>query len=192
VDYFQKSTRSSGATPVHPMNNHPRKTKCWPLKHTAKLMQGWPLRKHRWKIKVIYEKIWNENLRVDYLQKSTQSSGATPIGCTFDAPNELQSSTVQNADLWSMNQRQNTKFRGIIVEEDSKISFLLDHSEFRGSDPIGLLSRHFLLKSKTTSWPWIFGPIISKSTQRSGACGGQISPESTRRTRCLAKGPWAQ
>jgi hypothetical protein len=68
------------------------------------------------------------------------------------APNELQSSTVQNADLWSMNQRQNTKFRGVIVEEDSKRPFLPDHSEFRGSDPAGLLSRHFLLKSKTTSW----------------------------------------
>jgi hypothetical protein len=41
---------------VHlPMNNHPRKTKCWPLKHTTKLMQGWPLKKHGWKIKVISE-----------------------------------------------------------------------------------------------------------------------------------------
>jgi hypothetical protein len=29
--------------------------------------------------------------------------------------------------------------------------------------------------------PRIFGPIISKSTQRLGACGGQISPRSTRR-----------
>jgi hypothetical protein len=25
---------------------------------------------------------------MDYLQKSTRSSGATPIGCTFGAPNE--------------------------------------------------------------------------------------------------------
>ena len=131
-----------GAPAVHPMNNHPRKTKCWPLKHTTKLRQGWPLKKHKWKIKVISEKIWNEDLRVDYLQKSTRSSRATPIR----APNELQSSTIQNADLWSMNQRQNTKFRGVIVEEDSKRSFLPDHSEFRGSDPAGLLSRHFSLK----------------------------------------------
>jgi hypothetical protein len=26
---------------------------------------------------------------VDYFQKSTQSSGATPIGCTFSAPNRF-------------------------------------------------------------------------------------------------------
>jgi hypothetical protein len=137
---------------LHPMNNHPRKIKCWPLKHTAKLRQGWPLKKHRWKIKIISEKTWNEDLRVDYLQKSTRSSGATPIGCTFGAPNGLQSSTVRNADLWSMNQRQNTKFRGVIVEEDSKRSLLPDHSEFRSSDPTDLFSRHFLVKSKTASW----------------------------------------
>jgi hypothetical protein len=64
------------------------------------------------------------------------------------APNELQSSTVQNADLWSMNQRQNTKFRGVIVEEDSKGSFLPDHSEFRGSDLAGVaeLPKLFQLK----------------------------------------------
>jgi hypothetical protein len=141
-----------GAPVVHPMNNHPRKTKCWPLKHTTKLRQGWPLKKHKWKIKVISEKIWNEDLRVDYLQKSTRSSGATPIGCTFGVPNEFQSSTVQNVDLWSMNLRQNTKFRGIIAKEDSKRSFLPDHLEFRSSDPAGLFPRHFLLKSKTASW----------------------------------------
>jgi hypothetical protein len=134
------------------MNSHPRKIKCWPLKHTAKLRQGWPLKKHRWKVKIISEKTWNEDLRVDHLQKSTQSSGATPIGCTFGAPNELQSSTIQNADLWGMNQRQNTKFWGVIVEEDSKRSLLLDHSEFRSSDPASLFSRHFLVKSKTASW----------------------------------------
>jgi hypothetical protein len=29
------------------------------------------------------------DLRVDYFQKSTQSSGATPIGCTFGAPNRF-------------------------------------------------------------------------------------------------------
>jgi hypothetical protein len=36
--------------------------------------------------------------------------------------------------------------------------------------------------------PRIFGLIISKSTQRLGACGGQISPGSTRRQEGLAKG----
>jgi hypothetical protein len=34
------------------------------------------------------QKTRNEDLRVDYIQKSTRSSGATPIGCTTDAPNE--------------------------------------------------------------------------------------------------------
>jgi hypothetical protein len=51
-----------------------------------------------------------------------------------------------------MNQRQNTKFRGVIVEEDIKRSLLADHSEFRSSNPAGLFSRHFLVKSKTASW----------------------------------------
>jgi hypothetical protein len=36
--------------------------------------------------------------------------------------------------------------------------------------------------------PRIFGLIISKSTQRLGACGGQISPGSTRRQEGLARG----
>jgi hypothetical protein len=35
------------------------------------------------KIKMISD----EDLRVDYFQKSTRSSGATPIGCTSGAPN---------------------------------------------------------------------------------------------------------
>jgi hypothetical protein len=30
----------------------------------------------------------NEDLRVDYFQKSTRSSRATPIGCTSSAPHE--------------------------------------------------------------------------------------------------------
>jgi hypothetical protein len=71
---------------------------------------------------VIYDNTRSEDLRVDCLQKSTQSSGATPIRCTFGAPNEVRSPTVQNANLRSMNLRQNTKFRGIIAEEDSKKS----------------------------------------------------------------------
>jgi hypothetical protein len=33
----------------------------------------------------------NEDLRMDYFQKSTRSSGATPIGSTFGAPNESSS-----------------------------------------------------------------------------------------------------
>jgi hypothetical protein len=45
----------------------------------------------------------SEDLRMDCLQKSTRSSGATPIGCTFGAPNEVQGPTVQNADLRSAN-----------------------------------------------------------------------------------------
>jgi hypothetical protein len=40
--------------------------------------------------------------------------------------------------------------------------------------------------------PRIFGLITSKSTQRSGACGGQISPGSTGRVKDLTKGPRAQ
>jgi hypothetical protein len=40
-----------------------------------------------------------KDLRVDYLLKSTQRSGATPIGCTSGAPNEVQNPTIENADL---------------------------------------------------------------------------------------------
>jgi hypothetical protein len=45
---------------------------------------------------------------------------------------------------------------------------------------------------KLQAGPRIFGPVISKSTQRSGACGGWISPGSTGRIKDLTKGPWAQ
>jgi hypothetical protein len=45
------------------------------------------------------KKTRDEDLRVDYLQKSTLSSGATPIGCTSGAPNEVQGPTIRNADL---------------------------------------------------------------------------------------------
>jgi hypothetical protein len=37
---------------------------------------------------ILSKRARNEDLRVDYFQKSTRSSGATPIGCTFGAPNE--------------------------------------------------------------------------------------------------------
>jgi hypothetical protein len=53
----------------------------------------------------------SEDLRMDCLQKSTRSSGATPIGCTFSAPNEVQSPTVRNADLRSASLGQNTNFQ---------------------------------------------------------------------------------
>jgi hypothetical protein len=45
------------------------------------------------------EIISTEDLRVDYFLKSTRSSGATPIGCTSSAPNEVQNPTNWNADL---------------------------------------------------------------------------------------------
>jgi hypothetical protein len=95
----------------------------------------------------------SKDLRVDYFQKSTRSSGATP--------NEVQGPTVRNADLQSASLRQNTSFRVIKAEGDSKKSFLPDYP--------GSISYH---KQKPQAGPRIFGPIISKSTQRSGACGG--------------------
>jgi hypothetical protein len=45
------------------------------------------------------EIVSGKDLRVDYLLKSTQRSGATPIGCTSGAPNEVQNPTNQNVDL---------------------------------------------------------------------------------------------
>jgi hypothetical protein len=69
----------------------------------------------------------------------------------------------------------------IKAERNSKKSFLPDYP--------GRISCH---KQKPQAGPRIFGPIISKSTQRSGACGGQISPGSTGRIKDLTKGPRAQ
>jgi hypothetical protein len=45
---------------------------------------------------------------------------------------------------------------------------------------------------KLQARPRIFGPFISKSTLRLGACGGHISLGSTRRLKDLAKGLQAQ
>jgi hypothetical protein len=83
----------------------------------------------------------SEDLRVDYFQKSTRSSGATPIGCTKGAPNEVQGPTVRNADLRSASLGQNTNFRVIRAEGDSKESFLSDYPE-----------KHFLSQTKIASW----------------------------------------
>jgi hypothetical protein len=53
----------------------------------------------------------------------------------------------------------------------------------------GPIFKAFLIKiKKPQAGPRIFGPIISKSTQRSGACGEQISPGSTGRLKNLTKG----
>jgi hypothetical protein len=52
----------------------------------------------------------------------------------------------------------------------------------------GPIFKEFLIKiKKPQAGPRIFGPIISKSTQRSGACGGQISSGSTGRLKNLTK-----
>ena len=127
------------------------------------------------------EIISGEDLRVDCFLKSTQSSGATPIGCTSGAPTEVQGPAVRNDDLQSASLRQNTSFRVIKAEGDNKKSFLPEYPES--------ISCH---KQRLQAGPRIFGPIISKSTQRSGACGGQISPGSTGRIKDLTKGPRAQ
>jgi hypothetical protein len=41
------------------------------------------------KVQAENKMIFDEDLRVDYFQKSARSSGATPIGCTSGAPNEV-------------------------------------------------------------------------------------------------------
>jgi hypothetical protein len=130
---------------------------------------------------ILSKRARNKDLRADYFQKSTRSSGATPIGCTSGAPNEVQGPTVRNADLQSTSLRQNAGFRVNKAEGDSKKSFLPNYPES--------ISCH---KRRPQAGPRIFGPIISKSTQRLGACGGQISPGSTGRIKDLTKGPRAQ
>ena len=72
--------------------------------------------------------------------------------------------------------------------EDNRRSFLPSYSEFRSNNSIGPFQGIPYQNQKLQAGPRIFGPIISKSTQRLGACGGQISPGSTRRLEDLAKG----
>jgi hypothetical protein len=182
VDYFQKSTRISGATPIGCTSGAPHESpfqvKTMPTsKAYGKIKGKADLQQKRKQKKMIS----NEDLRVDYFQKSTRSSGATPIGCTSGAPNEVQGPTIRNADLQGTSVRQSSSFQVIKAEGDSKKSFLPNCPES--------ISYH---KQRLQAGPRIFGPIISKSTQRSGACGGQISPGSTERIKDLTKGPRAQ
>jgi hypothetical protein len=69
---------------------------------------------------------------------------------------------------------------------------LLSHSEFRSNvQQVHLWSAHHQNENQATesqAGPGIFGLIISKSTQRLGACGGRISPGSTRRQKGPVKG----
>jgi hypothetical protein len=175
VDYFQKSTRSSGATPIGCTSGAPHESpfqvKTMPtskaygkIKGKADLQQ-----EYKWKIKMISD----EDLRVDYFQKSTRSSGVTPNG--------VQGPAIRNVDLQGTSVRQSSRFQVIKAEGDSKKSFLPNYQES--------ISCH---KQRPQAGPRIFGPIISKSIQRSGACGGQISPGSTGRIKDLTKGPRAQ
>jgi hypothetical protein len=126
----------------------------------------------------------SEDLRVDYFQKSTRSSEATrlhPLGAPLVHPMKFKVLQYEMLTSKARSSRQNTSFRVIKAEGDSKKSFLPDYPES--------ISCH---KQRPQAGPRIFGPIISKSTQRSGACGGQISPGSTGRIKDLTKGPRAQ
>jgi hypothetical protein len=183
VDYFQKSTQSSGATPTGCTSGAPHESpsqvKTMPTSKAYGKIKGKTdlQQEYKRKIKMISDK----DLRVDYFQKSTRRSGATPIGCTSGAPNEVQGPGIRNADLQGTSMRQSSSFRVITAEGDSKKSFLPNCPKS--------ISCH---KGRPQAGPRIFGPIISKSTQRSGACGGQISPGSTGRIKDLTKGPRAQ
>jgi hypothetical protein len=183
VDYFQKSTQSSGATPIGctsgASHESPSQVKTMPTSKAYGKIKGKADLQQEYKRKI--KMISDENFRVDYFQKFTQSSGATPIGCTSGPPNEVQGPEIRNVDLQGTSVRQNTSFRVIKAEGDNKKSFLPNYPES--------ISCH---KRRPQAGPRIFGPSISKSTQRSGACGGQISPGSTRRIKDLTKGPRAQ
>jgi hypothetical protein len=97
---------------------------------------------------VISDNTQSEDLRVDYFQKSTRSSGATPIGCTFGAPNEVRSPTVRNADLRSKSLRPNTKFRVIKAEEGSEKLFCRTTQNSEALAWQAYPQSVFLLKSK--------------------------------------------
>jgi hypothetical protein len=101
VDYPQKSTQSSEATPIGCTFGAPHgspfqakivsTSKAWDKVKDKAGSQP----KNKSKIKIISD----EDLRADYFPKSTRSSEATPIGCTSGAPNEIQGPTRRNADL---------------------------------------------------------------------------------------------
>jgi hypothetical protein len=62
------------------------------------------------------------------------------------------------------------------------------HSKLEGLHPISAPNKQYKKSSHATNpqaGPGTFESIISKSTQRLGACGGQISPGSTRRRKPL-------
>jgi hypothetical protein len=144
-----------GAPSVHPMNRHLKSRQCQLLKHRAGSKTRLTSNKVQVEVKTFEWIIFKNPL---------EARGLHPLG----APNEVQGPTVRNADLRSASLRQNTSFRVIKAEGDSKESFLPDYPES--------ISCH---KQRPQAGPRIFGPIISKSTQRSGACGGQIFPGST-------------
>jgi hypothetical protein len=73
--------------------------------------------------------------------------------------------------------RQNTNFQVMKAEGDSKKSFLPDYPESTSC-----------YKHRPQAGLRISRPIISKSAQRAGACGGQISPGSTGRIKDLTNG----
>ena len=97
---LKKSIWRSGATPIGCTSGAPHG-----LSFQAEIV---PTSKAKDKIKrptlnqdagAQMEIISGKDLRVDCFLKSTQRSGATPIGCTFDAPKEVQNLIIQNADF---------------------------------------------------------------------------------------------
>jgi hypothetical protein len=66
-------------------------------------------------------------------------------------------------------------------------SFLLSYSEFRNNDLTGVFSKAFITKIKTASWTYNLWADYFKINSKIGACGGQISPGSTRRQEGLTK-----
>jgi hypothetical protein len=91
MDYPQKSTWRSGATPIGctfgAPHGSPFQAKIVPTSKAWNKIKdkAGSQPKNKSKIKIISD----EDLRADYFLKSTRSSGATPIGCTSGAPNEI-------------------------------------------------------------------------------------------------------
>jgi hypothetical protein len=112
------------------------------------------------------EIISGEDLRVDYLIKIySKVGGLHPLGAPPAHPMKFRILQIKMPTSKAQAQNQTSVERVIGAKEDSRKSFF---------------------------GPWIFGLITSKSTQRSGACGGGISPGSTKEVKDLTKGPRAQ
>jgi hypothetical protein len=95
---------------------------------------------------IFNKKTQKEDLRMDYPQKSTRRSGATPIGCTFGAPHgsSFQAKIVSTSKAWSKTKdkagpqtKRRSKSGNNFWRRPSSRLFSKNLLEARGLHPLG-------------------------------------------------------